>query len=324
MRSSVAAALAAGADWRITNRFGGQNECSLSLSSPEAARRVLLEREPMRFSVKTMPDPGAYTKILFGQPALAGSIVGFSDVRALSIAILQHRALSIDARLMLLGLFVERLEKTCEASPDDFSRVAADMGRVVAEFFEMLAHDAAIQSEFDRFPARPDLKLVLFLAVLRHFETFSADTDDPRFRRAVSAAFAGLGFDQPPEKMAEVVSARYREAYLRWTKPFFAEHSHILENLLVHRVARMMFPFEEKGMLVQYHELACVHLISRVVLTGMAAARQGIDEAMVIRFFYTFNRISDHNVHYTQRIVASLEEKNLTQLSQFLLLLKEE
>ena len=77
-------------------------------------------------------------------------------------------------------------------------------------------------------------------------------------------------------------------------------------------------------MSAQYRELVCTYLIAKVVLTGPAACHLVLDEARVIRFFLGVNRLTDHNLDYTKKIVETLEEKNLADMQQFLLLLKED
>ena len=307
---------------RMVNRVGGQDEYLLSLACPETSRLILLNREPMGFSVQAMPGTTNYTRFFLEgmAPALVET---FSKVRALCIAILQRRSLSIDARLMFLGIFVERLDAACAIHSGNLAEAAGSMDGVCEEFVATLAHDAEIQAEFERFPDKPELKLVLFLAVLRHTNTLIADTQS-KFRRSVNEAMAGLGFAHSLDTVAEATTKNYREAYATYFKPFFDENAHILENMLVHRVMRMAFPLQEQSMSAQYRELVCTYLIAKVVLTGTAACHLVLDEARVIRFFLGFNRLTDHNPNYTKKIVETLEEKNLADMQQFLLLLKED
>ena len=301
---------------RIARSLGAQTELSLTLSCPEVARKVLLPQEPMQFSLQEMPAPEHLTKRYLPEEA-EEIIIALNDFRALVISILQYRPLSIDARLMLLGLLVE---STDALTGDKFSKLGKDLqefAQVTSRFATMLPQSAAIQTEFDLFPARPELKLMLFQGIFQR-----VGCDQANFLHCLSEAILGLAFTSDTADPG--LLARYCQAHATWYQPFFAQNAHLLENWLVHQVMFKMFPMRLDSMLTQYQELVCNYLVIRTLLIGMAASAESIDAAMVIRLINALSRLCDHSPAYVENIMSTLREKKLNDLHTLLQLLKEE
>lgn len=302
---------------RFAKSLGRQTELSLTLSCPEVARQVLLPQEPMQFSLEEMPEPEEIGRRVLPEGE-ENMIIALNDLRALMIGILQHRPLSIDARLMLLGLLMESADAVAGEKFSMLNTHLQELADITARFAAMLPQSAAVQAEFDLFPARPELKLMLFQGVFQRIECNQAN-----FLQCLSEAILGLGFTSDSADPA--LLARYRQAHATWYRPFFDQNAHLLENWLVHQVMFKMFPLCGDRMLTQYQELVCTYFVIRTLLIGMAASAESIDVAMVLRLINALSRLSDHSSsYYMEKITATLREKNLHDLHTLLQLLKEE
>ena len=99
---------------RITCSFGKFFERSLTMTCPVAAEMILFEPEPMKFEWLSVPE-----KIHSNGGKIAGralplteeSLSIFFETQLAMISILQERRLSLDQRLITLGLFLDKLQE---------------------------------------------------------------------------------------------------------------------------------------------------------------------------------------------------------------------
>lgn len=304
---------------RIANRFGAQLEYSLGLSCPEAARLILLNPAPVRFTtIDTDPNlsrPGAiHTQIPEKNEGNPEKVAILNDLRALSIGILQHRELSIEARLMLLGLLMEKAQTELGTN---FEFIIEKLPAVIEQFTEILAHSKAIQNEFDKIEANHSLKLQVFSDILG-----SLGSKDVRFKECLTQALRGLALNnealQSDQKLIEQHIATYKTFYA----PFFDANSHIFENYLVHYVFHSLFPLRNSDLLMQFREMISNYLIAHIFLLGMSAFNRGLTEGLVIQFFQSFNRRSAHNANYLSNVLKVLEKQKISSFQHLLLLIK--
>lgn len=306
---------------RTANRFGAQIEYSLQLSCPEAARLALLNREPIQFTTieqESIPSaPPLLRQIPENNEGDPSKIAILNDLRALVIGILQLRDLSIDARLMVLGLLLENAASTIGENFGHIDKLPA----VITNFSNMLAHAESIQDEFNKIPSDPTLKLGIFSAVM---SSPAAQSTNQRFQECLREVMQGLLIDTDKPYSEQGIIKRYTDAYQSYYRPYFTENAHILENYLVHQVFQSLFPYRNGNLSVQFRELICNYLIARIFLTGMAAFHQKIDHQMVIRFIQSFSVLTTHNQSYVATVLKTLDEKNLSHFERLLLLIKDE
>lgn len=291
---------------RYLNLFGGQRENSLGISCPAAARLILLNPEPMQFGT-IAPDPA-----VDGRPSIcyqfplksAGDpqqIAVLNDFRALIIAFLQCRELSLGARVMTLGFLLEDANKIVTA--EQFAH-ASELLPTLGAFAAMLSQPALLQAQFDQI--QPDIPRKLQVMTQLITKTLMRDAT-PRFNDCLLAAAQGLEA-QPasPDATQTDVLSRYQHSYSTFYQPFFQDRHYIFENYLVNQVITRLFPFTRGSYLDLYREMVFNLSILQVLLVGMAAHHQGLDEARVIQLFQTFARKSDHNRNHLDNLLETL------------------
>ncbi len=283
---------------RYLNRFGNQQENSLGISCPEAARLVLLNPQPMQITtIETQAgiDDKPFRSYSFplqgeGDPQ---QIAILNDFRAVLIAILQMRELSLGARMMMLGFFLEDASAILHA--EKFAH-ASELVPVLENYVGMLAHPVQIEAQFSQI--NPDLPYKLKI-VANMLETSLGGRASPRFLECLQAAQAGLGD-------AGSAVANYTAAHADYYLPFFKDKSYIFENYLVNQMLNRLFPFTRGSFLDLYRELVFNMSLVRVLLVGIAGHRRGLDESIVIQTFQTFARNSNHNRGHLDNLLASL------------------
>lgn len=302
---------------RYLNRFGSQRENALGVSCPEAARLILLNPQPMQFTA-IAPEPAidskAFTSYRFplqsdGDPQ---QITILNDFRAVIIAILQFREISLGARVMLLGFLLEDAEKILFS--ERFAH-ASELLPTLETYVGMLAHPAQLEAQFVQID--PDIPYKLSV-VNKLISQSLAGRASPRFKECLLAAAEGLAASGDVD-----AATQYKKNYAAFYRPFFQDKEYIYENYLVNQVITRLFPFTRGSYLDLYRELVCNLSVIQVLLVGMAAKHQTLNEALVIQLLQTFARNSNHNRSHLDNLIASLRVNEQDSFVHIMWMLKE-
>lgn len=305
---------------RNVNQLGTQVEYSLGLSCPEVARLALLKREPLHFTeVRRNPSLagyGAMTRHNWERgEETPGKQALIYDLRALVIGILQNRIIHIDARLMMLGLFLETADKSIGAK---FENLEANLPGILAQYAEILPHATIIQNELDKIQPDIPLKFSVFLDIIG---ALMPKLNKGRFSECLKEASEGLAFrGKNPQSDADIFE-HIRTTHESICVPFFKANPHIIENYLVDYAFRTLLPLRYNSMLLHFREMVCNYLILKLLLLGLAAYHNKIDEQLVVKLFQSFTRVSAHNSSYLATVISSLEKRNLGDFRALLALL---
>lgn len=308
---------------RYHNQFGSQRESSLGISCPEAARLVLLNPEPMRFNLipsETMTDDQSFTSYRFplqGDGDLE-QIAVLNDFRAVIIAILQLREISVGARMMVLGFLLEDVDKIVLS--DAFVHASA-LSPTLSSFASMLSHPVELEAQFVQIQPNLSRKLEIMTQLIAQSLTVGASA---RFKECLLAAAEGLDASTADSAAIEGnLLNKYAESYNTYYQAFFRDREYIFENYLVNQIISRLFPFTRASYLDLYRELIFNLSIIQVLLVGMAAKHQGLNEALVIQLFQSFARKSDHNRNHLDTLVGSLRMDTQDSFTHVMWLLRE-
>ena len=308
---------------RYINQFGAQREHALGISCPEAARLVLLNPEPMQFQMfarDAAVDDGSFTSYRFpmqgdGDPA---QIAVLNDFRAVIVGILQYRDLSLGARMMLLGVLLEEADKV--VTTETFVH-ASELSPVLSAVVGMLARPAVLQAQFEQIPSNMSRKLAIVTSLTAQLLEGRTSV---RLRECLLAAVEGLDAvptdgGAPYEGCVEKYLRNYQTHYL----PFFQDKQYIFENYLVNQVVTRLFPFTRGTYLELYRELTFRLSALTMLLVGMAAKHEGLDERLVVQLFQSFARKVDHNGRLLGALHESFKADSKTPFFDVMWLLKE-
>lgn len=292
---------------RTANLFGNEFEYSLALSCPEAARQILLDPEPIHFvevtSNSVLEQPTALLGRLSGSALDDDAIANMNDLRAVIVAILQIRTISLEARLLLLGRLLAESESAMQRSPQGISK---QLPNVLGKYVQMLPHAHVIQEQIEALHPNPVQRLRLFQTIVTDIQP---DVQQPVLKRCFDEACRGLSWKPGESSDDSKLIALHEDIYRKYLGPFLADHPFVLENLLIHHVFRSLFPFRGNGLSSQYHELVSLYLISQTFLLGLSGYRQATTQEMIIEFFYSFFRLASHSKNYLGQVADSLEKR---------------
>lgn len=294
---------------RRANQTGEQLEYSLTISCPEAARLVLLDQEPMRFNQIAL-DPSLESGTSPGGTAgndNSGRLI-LNDLRALIIAILQSRGLTVDGRLILLGLLLEDFDQASQAESTNLPALQQD---ILQRYIGLLGDQPMLQQDFNQIEPNLVLKMSLVTAIVGNIPT---SANNLRFREVFREAAEGLAVKDSQSPCDSQRVARHVEAHEKYYAPYFNQNTHILENYLVHYVFHNLFPFARSTLLAQYREMVCHYLAVTTLLLGQAGYHSGMTDERAVKTIQSYTRFSGHYTQLREIITRTLDEKGVHSL----------
>ncbi len=274
-------------------------ETTLSLSCPEAARLVLS-------STQRLTSSGGRKCMVWEEhpPAPLPLISYFWPIREFIVDLLRNRDYLLWQRLFLLGSFCRRLEAVAHG------QVEGGFPALESAFSAAIAA-GSLRDSIDTIPPNHTLQLDLVLQLAN--SPLVSRITSPRLVECLNAFRSGVGQDRSSNLVEQ--AAEYATAYDRFYAPFFAQHPHILENLLVNRILRSKLPLAPQFVQStdapeparQFALLAVEFALIKGLLIGVAGHHR---EAFCI----------DHVVH-TVQVVSKHFEHNILFVSHALELL---
>ncbi len=290
---------------RRTHTIDGLTETDLSLSCPEAARLILLERcllAPAGASGYHITwDPRATSE--------AGLKGYFWQIREFVVTLIQNRRYPLWQRMFLLGSFSRRLDALVRGDMKrSFPDVLNDFSRAVAE--------RELSAAMEIIPANPELQLRIVVQLIA--QRAKIEVASPRLRDVLDMFVKCVGISGKASTDRRVT--RYVNIDAQFCEPFFRRRPHILENYLIHAVFRDFFPFglslfdakAKPEPARAFAMLAIQFALLRGLLIGVAGARgRKFNTADVIRTVETVSKHFEHNRSYFPQAYTTLAAKGL-------------
>jgi lysine-N-methylase len=285
---------------RVVHTFAGAEEKALTLSCPEAARVVLLSRNPLAFI-----HPPEIESCSGADPLPPH----FWAIRDSVLKLVRNRAYPIWQRVFLLGLFSRRLD----------SIASGELKRSVPDFLSSFSSTVAtgsLRPALETLPVdRPSqLDVVLRLAgLLLHRSNIR-----PRFVECVQAFTAGIG--NGPGATIESLTEQYSLAHDRYYEPFLRRHPPIMENYLVNTIVRCQFPFGKDGMKAgaqpsmarEFTLLTVQFALTKGLLIGVAGFhREAFSPAHVVHTVQSAAKHFEHHPEFLNLAHALLVESEM-------------
>lgn len=275
---------------RSLARVGERLEVSLSLSCPEAARRVLLD-ERFQFAAEVAAWESFRTDNVFRlrrRVGLLDAASSFDGVRRAVIACVRDRSEPLETRLLRLGAFCIELD------------AASTEAGAVAACSKLAAKTATVPVA-----AAADARAKIQMA----FDLSAMQIDDPS---AARFAEVFLWFAQGLSAQGGELES-FMLAEREYARPFFAARPHLLENLLLNHILQTLFPFGREGSgdfftrtaWEEYVQMAMRFAWAKTLLTGVAGClRAELSEAHAVQVAQSLARATEH---YPQ-VLASLHD----------------
>jgi lysine-N-methylase len=289
---------------RYVQTIDDLKETELSLSCPEAARLVLLNRNLL----PSAAGPGY--RMTWDETAADQSFrLYFWPIRDFVLNLIQNRKYALWQRLFLLGTFSRRLE----------ALVRGELKRSVPDLlsdFVCAVSTQGLCAAMEKTPANLSMQLEIVFRLIA--QRVSDTRISPRMHQVLSSFCEGVGHSRTASIESQV--ARYADAYEQSFSPFFSRHPHILENYLINAVLRERFPFgtrlfspeDELEPAREFAKIALPFALIKGLLIGVAGARgRKFCSADVVKTVQTVSKHFEHNRQFLSEAHAMLTERDL-------------
>ena len=312
---------------RVMNTVDGTLERSLDVSCPEAARIVLLDREPME--VEAADAQSTRLGYMSWMDTSAAEFHGtpfayFPQVRELVLWLLRYRSLPLWQRLVVLGYFCDKLSELAHNG-------ATEETPKIVDGYRQAVENGLFYDSLRQYRAQPAKQLEIAAELL--IDRIRAEYISPRLIECHREFMQGV--EWTGQSTLEGIAGRYADAARAYFLPFMKKNEHMMENYLSNYVYRTLFPFgaqkterklglkaEDNTISHQYMLMMAYYALVRCLLVGMAGLHQsafGADH--VVKAVQTCARMFEHSFSAPGRILETLAKHGLRTAESMALLI---
>lgn len=266
-------------------------ELSMSMSCPEVIRVMIKDTEPMSFE---FIEPVKIDQITLS--SIFDDFKKFSvkdlrrymwDVRSYSIEILQSRDFSIGQRLMMLGLFVKRVQQQLLEEEPQMNDVIEGMMALISDTEQA---KMIFSEELSIYPVTEDV----LRSLMEHaqLDNSRVSSNYVQLLKRVVRALA-LDVENPDYDKSITI---YKEKYQKVFVPFLKDNSYMIEHVLVSEIYQRLFPIydNEQEINKSYQNFMMQYYLIQLCLTCSADESQGITKEQFVEDIHSLYRKVEH------------------------------
>ncbi|NFE60763.1 hypothetical protein FC774_15430 [Clostridium botulinum] len=296
---------------RILNTVDGVIERSCYTSCPEITNFF--------FNEDIMTFDQVYDEIDMEESILSMDLNTHSEVithknfwilREASIDVMQNRNFTLEERMFILGLMMNKVEKYIKSGKTDIKKAVEDAlsiycNRNINKYFEELEFKDIVKKDFIN---------LLFNTNLKNENTII------NYKNLFLEFFDGI--DYYNDDLDSSFTA-YEKGYYTIYSNFFYDREYILENYFVNNMFCKLFPSKRGvNLFEEYTELAIKFAILKILLVGVGNYHNKLDEDIVKRTLYLYSRNLEHDSKYFDSIVEIIKKNNDLNMAYMSLLIR--
>ena len=294
---------------RMLKNVAGVVEKSATLSCPEAARLVLLNEKGIEFNQDLEPiDSRGFVE---NNNMSQQQQKIFWDLRIFIIQSLQNRAMSIEDRLISIGLFLNRFDKLT------VDEQIEHLPSLINEFTTII-QDGSLSVSIQQLPKNISFQIGVCKNLIEYRSSIPIPSN--RYRECLSEMISGLGMDAGISD--DEVLRNYELAYNEYYKSYMNNHEYIMENFLVNYVFSKLFPFDKKSVTESYTMMIINFTLIKLHLIGIAKNHKGLNENHIIKLVQSFSKTVDHNSEYLRNVQEMIKENGYDSLAHMVVLVR--
>lgn len=269
---------------RIDFLVNGQAYRGMTTACEAVSRIALPKKDGIDFAYYPLNDGTLFLPSTFfsrtSDMFTSGTAPYYQDLLDFMIDTLQNREYRLWERLVLLGMFMRRIDAI---EQDDILSAI----RGYSAFYS--SPDAAAQ--LSQIPGANGFHV--YIATLAGFMTIECQSSlDVKLAMLCKNAFDGLGYSPELTNIDRIDN--YTEAYKRYYLPWLYENEHFMENFLVMEIfnsPQHLVLFNKGQAFSGYKKLALLYGLTRFLMVGTAAYNKGMTSDVAIN---TLTLISHH------------------------------
>ncbi|MBS7344112.1 MAG: flagellin lysine-N-methylase, partial [Caryophanon sp.] len=287
---------------RYTQTVDERLEKSMTVSCPEAARLILLNEEGIDFII----EEEEVAKLSPNQTPLH-----FWDIRMFAIELLQTRSATIEERLIVLGMFLEKLDQL------EQSLWSEQLPQLIVRYSDLIQDREQLQL-LQSLPNNISFQMDLVRHLLN--ERIQSRISSQRYIQCLNALINGLQMVEG--STIEQSMNLYKEAYTTYYRPFTEHHMYMLENYLVNYVFKNTFPNNMKQLFEQFTRMIVHFVLVKLHLIGIASNNKKLATDDVLQCIQSFSKTYEHNYQFFSNVLQKLKDANYTTMAHMTILIK--
>ncbi|MFJ3388332.1 flagellin lysine-N-methylase [Lysinibacillus sp. NPDC086135] len=298
---------------RIFTKVGSFVEKSLTLSCPEAARVALLREEGLGFIETEEPKD---TRGLMGRELNLENHPLFWDLRVFTIQLMQNRKQPIEIRLIILGLFIQKIERL------KLSDLEQQLPTIMEDYLNRLDNEEFIES-LKNIEGNLNFQLNLARDLIR-YRMSDGGVSSEKYLAILHQLLDGLLLEENENKEVQDMDrsiAKYQQSYLELYEPFMKKQGYMLENYVVNYIFKNLFPYDYNTMFESYMMLVIHFTLIKLHMIGMASKQQKLTQDMVIECIQQLAKVIEHNSSYLQGVREGMEDSGYTTMGHMFVMI---
>ncbi|MEG0772986.1 flagellin lysine-N-methylase [Clostridium sp.] len=302
---------------RLYNVVNKVIEKSATLSCPEVVRLVLLKPQLIEFDEIYEEFSGrSYigNEINTGNNNFLNKVEGyFWELRIFTIQLLQNRNYKIWERLIILGMFYQKVQEAIEDNK------IKDVASIIDSYSNMMNSNVVIEA-LKSIPTHSIIQMEILKELVDI--KFSKGISNKRYLECIFETLEGLKYTN--ETTIEEVGENYKYVYEKYYEPFMKDKEYIFENYLVNYVFTNLFPTRPyKNLFDNYIMLVIHYAWIKMNLIGIAGYhKEDFNEENIVKLVQSFSKTIDHNNVFLKHILDTLEKSNMTTMPYMAILIK--
>ncbi|TVX89441.1 flagellin lysine-N-methylase [Paenibacillus agilis] len=299
---------------RVLNHVSEQFELSANVSCPEIARLALFNEKGIDFEQIDYEVSGNWSLArLINTNDTSNYQHLFWSVRMFSIEITQNRKLELCNRLIILGLFIDRIQKEIDAGN------TVDIETIVADYRNKMS-DVGYINAIQNIAVNTDVQVGIIMEILQFRHKQSATSK--RYDQVFNEMKIGYGVEQidtPSSKLFET----YKQNFMVYYAPYMNRHEYVLENYIVNTIFSKAFPSDLSIIFKEYTAIMIYYALMKIHLVGVAGCHNGLDHDIVLRTIQSISKTMEHNAHFARSVIDLLENNKFNSLAHIATLIKD-
>ena len=276
---------------RTFNQVNDTLECSLALSCPEAARKILLNPEGITFKEDERAEKQAVisAKLTVNPQKPKGYQDYLLEIRQFLIELLQKREYPFQFRFLKLEAYMRELDHL----------VRTGGLKKIPSFIQERAFNEKQNKTIVSVASYDERAYVLLLKALKSMRN-GKKWPSPYYETFYEEMLQGLeedGFNKQ----------RFKKGCQIYEETFLNAYSYILENYFVNYIYERVVPLDGETLLQSLAYLKAYKQIIELHLIGLVLHHELLTKEKVVNFLQAFTKVFDHNELYRKQLVKALE-----------------